>query len=265
MSTPSEIYYQTLLVTSNGFFLWPVVEAVLAGEYYVAVMLFFTFGASTFYHICGIVASCHLGAAPRQLDFIQATNVICLTVLYWSGLTNLKQIGYSNAKYAWATVATMSLYVLCIIAVLFGNFDSFVYMAAILGSIGLLFLRFVVFAPQDTSDDLAIRGIYRLEYFILTSPLGIIGVLLFFADNWIPFDSYDETHPFWHIFIACTIGLAVRGVRYRQQYDALRQRQPFEKRQVAHRRDLGDAGPLHSLSGTGHTKDVTFRDEDLIV
>ncbi len=267
MATPSEKYYQSLLVTSNLVFIWPIVEAILAGEYYVGVMLFFTMVASTFYHICGLLDQCivQFGTTPRKLDFIFATNVICLTFLYWSGLTNLEKIGYSKAKYAWATVATMTLFVICIVAVLFGNFDSYVYMAVILASIGVLFIRFVVFAPEDNSDDLAVRGIYRIEYFIMTSLLGVIGILLFFADDWISFDAYDETHPFWHILIGATIGLAIRGVRYRQQYDALRQRDPVKRRQVDDRGNVRDTGINPAVFSAGYYKTYSGGDDGLFV
>lgn len=221
MTTPSEQYYQALLVISNLAFTWPVVEGVLAGEYVVAVMLSFTELASTAYHTCLLVDSCHYGGTFRTLDFIFATYVICLTALYWSGLTNIHMIGYSDSKYGWAVLATQGLLVVCLVAVLFGNFDTFVYMAAILASLGLIFIRFVIFAPADDSDSIVVRGIYRVEYFIFTGILGALGILLFFADNWISFDAYDETHPFWHIFIATSIGLTLRGVRYRQSYDRL--------------------------------------------
>jgi hypothetical protein len=265
--TPSEKYYESLLVTSNLVFIWPIVEAVLAGEYYVAIMLFFTMVASTFYHICGLVQQCSIqfGGRPRTLDFIFATNVICLTILYWSGLTNLnemKKLGYSTAKYAEAVVYSLTLFVVCIVAVLFGNFDSYVYMTVILASFGVLFMRFVIFAPEDASDDRAVRGIYRIEYFIMTALLGLIGILLFFADDWINFPAYDETHPFWHILIGATIGLAIRGVRYREQYDALRQRDSIQKRQVADGSNVGDAGLFYDTIFGRHSKDDDGTNED---
>src|SRR6185369_12369163 len=162
-------------------------------------------------------------------------------------------------------VASMVLFVVSIVAVLFGNFDSYVYMAVITASVGVLFIRFVIFYPQDTSDDLAIRGIYRIEYFIMTGILGIIGILLFFADDWISFDAYDMTHPFWHVLIGCTIGLAIRGVRYRDQYDALRQRKSFQGRQIGHRSSLIDSGAIRTLLGAGRTHDDSGSDDGLLI
>lgn len=266
-ATPSEKYYESLLVTSNLVFLWPIVEAVLAGEYYVAIMLFFTMTASEFYHICGLVQQCSIqfGGKPRIMDFIFATNVICLTILYWSGLTNLnemKKSGYSPAKYAWALLASLTLFVWCIVSVQFGNFDSYVYMSVILASLGVLFIRFVIFSPDDASDDRAVRGIYRIEYFIMTAILGIIGILLFFADEWINFPAYDETHPFWHILIGNTLGLAIRGVRYREEYDALRQRDSVQKRKVSIGSGLSHSGRLGDTISSGHSENDIGGDED---
>lgn len=220
-----DIFFRASLVTSNIWFLWPIMEFAFDGKVYIAVMLFLTMSTSSFYHICYLFERCiaTFGETPRMLDHAYANYGIALITLIVTSISDEEVIQRGYSFMVWSTVYSAFLFYVSLTTVMLAGPSNLVFVVLVLAVIFLVLVRFLILPSDDPrTEALLFIHKYRTTYLKVAIFFALFGVTFYLADNVLFVDSYPIFHPPWHIYIACAQALLARSIRYKKLYQRLR-------------------------------------------